>query len=208
MGTPSEVVDLFEQLAAMPRSTITDRMQSIREDEAVFRRGRPGGGGLRDLKVHEATNLMIALCAASATTKRKPDALETVHRVRTAVRLSDESLDAMQPEKTLHGLTLSSAKTAGEAIDSIIDDMRSGKYDKWVDNQPATVDVSFINHGSRVRLYVAKYSPDEKRMIVTVLVFRSENGDLDGFLITYTCAVDGILLQRLAEIIGPPPEDP
>jgi hypothetical protein len=200
-------VDIFERYAGIPKSTAMNYIQRLREDEKFFRRGRPGGGGV-DVEIHEVTNATIALCAAAATTRSRPDALETVRRVRAAVRISNSDLEAMCPQHRLRGLAIANAQTAGEALDSLISDMRTGTYEKWTEGRAAAITIDFVNHGAQIRFYIRRYRPDEQRMESTTIIYRDESGNVasHGGCLTYIHSLDGDVILALAEALGPMPE--
>src|SRR5258705_9708698 len=116
--------DIYQRYLGIPKSTAMHFAQQLRKDESVLRRGKQGAAGAIGLTAAETASWTIALCAATATTRKSPDPVETVKLARAAVRLSDPDLDARAAPEALDGLAIGRAETFGEAIDSLLNDMR------------------------------------------------------------------------------------
>jgi hypothetical protein len=209
MATSPIFCDIYERFIGFPKSTAMCFAQRIRADSGeppLMRRGKQGLGAL-DLNAFEVANWTIALCAATATTRKSPDAIETVKFARAAVRLSDRFLDPSCPPEAVEGLSIAGAKTFGEFIDSVISDMRSGAYRKWSGcNEPAlrSMTIRFFN-GAGGRIVVNLYRRlGGGRTLDAVLVFRGDNPADACHSLTYIHELDGELLEFLAEALGPP----
>jgi hypothetical protein len=212
MATTSIYCDIYKRFIGFPKSTSMTFAQRIRADSGeppLMRRGKQGLGAL-DLNAWEVANWTIALCAATATTRKSPDAIETVKFARAAVRLSDQYWDVACLPEAIEGLSIAGAKTFGEFIDSIIYDMRSGAYRKWSGcDEPAlrSMTIRFFN-GAGGRIVVNLYRRlGGGRTLDAALIFRGDNPADACHSLTYIHELDGEVLEFLAMALGPPDEE-
>jgi hypothetical protein len=209
MATTSIYCDIYERFIGFPKSTamcFAQRLRADRDKPPAMRRGKRGLGAL-DLNAFEVANWTIALCAATATTRKSPDAIETVKFARAAVRLSDRYLDASCPAEAIEGLAIGGATTFGEAIDSLISDMRSGAYRKWSGRDESglrSLTIRFYNGaGGRIVLNFYRRIKGGGTLDAS-LVFRGENPADQAHWLTYIHELDGEVLEFLAAALGPP----
>lgn len=200
MSNTPTFLELNHRLFGFPISTQTTYLQRLRDDEGIFPRGKQGGGAVAPAAVHVA-NLLIALCAAPSTGRKAPDAIETVRRVRGARRLFEYYIPPdLDFTSRIDGLRIESAVTFGEAIDSLIADMRSGQFVEWLGGD---VDISstirFFDHGARIFVNLRTRREGQKD---SILVFR--NDDMMGAPCLTRCTeIELIALQKIAEALGP-----
>jgi hypothetical protein len=193
---------IFERYLGVPKPTSRDFAQRLRKDPDLLRPGRQGFGA-PELTVSELSNWTIALCAATATTRKSPDAIQTVKLARAAVRLSEPDLDARCSPEALAGLAVGHAKTFGEAIDSLIVDMRSGAYKAWTCGQVHSLTIRFFNTGGRIVINLWRWVDDAAQ--TAVLVFRTDNHPADsGNSLTYIHELKGDALEALAATLDQP----
>jgi hypothetical protein len=205
MATSPAFCDVFERYCEIPNSTSMLAAQRLRVDESVLRRGRRGAGAL-DLSAAEVANWVIALCAATATTRKSPDAIETVKRARAAVRLHDPELDRDCPAPAIEGLAIAGAKTFGEAIDGLLADMRNGAFSTWTGSKPHILRISFFNNGGRITINLWRYREGGAQQ--AVLVFRNDGHPADkGSGLTFIHELNGDVLVALAGVLGPVPSE-
>jgi hypothetical protein len=196
MATTSAFSDIFNRLLGIPVSTSMTYLQRLREDETVFRRGKQGAGALEPTTT-EIANWLIALCATPSTGRKAPDALATVRIVRSAPRLVDMYVPpGASYTHHANGLAIEAAQNFGEAVDALIDDMRSGRYAEWLGSDiDAASSIRFFDHGGRVFVSLRARQPE------SFLVFR--NDDVFGPPgLTYTTELNIFVLQRIAEAMG------
>ena len=193
--------NIYEPLLGIPKSTAMHFCQALRQDETVFRRGKQGFGAIEPTAV-EVANWTIALCAATAVTRKSPDPIETIKFARAAVRLSGYGLDVSP--KALGNLAIANAATFGEAIDSLIADMRSGAYATWQDGWIANLRIRFFNNGGRIVVNLERFALGTGERTAAAIAFRSENpADSISPCLTFVHELDGVALERIAEILGP-----
>jgi hypothetical protein len=209
MATSTIFCDIYERFLGIPKSTamtFAQRLRADRDKPPAMRRGKPGAGAL-DLTAFEVANWTIALCAATATTRKRPDAIETVKFARAAVRLSDRFLDASCPPEAIEGLSIAGAQTFGEFIDIVIFHMRSGAYRKWSGCEESalrSMTIRFFN-GAGGRIVVNLYKRiGGGRTLDASLAFRGENPADQAHWLTYIHELDGEVLEFLAAALGPP----
>lgn len=202
MTTTPTFLEINQQLLGFPISTQTTYLQRLREDQSIYPRGKQGGGAVQPSASHVA-NLLIALAATPSSGRKTPDALATVRKVRAARRLRELY---KSPElnfiENADGLKIESCETFGEAIDSLIDDMRSGRYSPWIGTDiDAFSSIRFYDHGARIFVNLRK---SEEPGRGAFLVFR--NDDMRGEVCLTRCTeVDVLVLQRMAKALGPLP---
>jgi hypothetical protein len=208
MATSSIYTEIFDVFCGIPKSTamtVAQRIRADRDDPPLLRRGKQGVGAL-DLNAWEVANWIIALAAATATTRKCPDAIETVKLARATARLHEHDWDAQCPADAIEGLSIGSAETFGEAIDSLVNDMRSGAYLKWRGGPEgtATLGIRFFNNGGRIVINLRRFFKDGRSQ-GAVLVFRGENpADGPGMSLTFIHELNGDVLEELARALGPP----
>lgn len=173
-------------------------VQQLRKDEDVFRRGKQGLGAIEPT-TSEIANWTIALCAATATTRKSPDPISTVRFARAAVRLSEPC-----PPDAFGNLAIAHAKTFGQAIDSLLDDMRSGTFATWKNEpHPSSLSIRFFNNGGRIVVNLWRFAPGAALPVDAVIVYRGDNPADCAQSLTYIHELDGLALERLAEVLGP-----
>lgn len=175
---PTFADSIFPAYLGIPKSTANDYLQRLRAGKLV-RRGKQGPGAL-PLTTSEVGNWLIALCAATATTRERPDATETVKLVRAARRIFERSNPS--------GLSIDRAHTFGQAIDSLIDDMRAGR-------KAAKLRIRFVNNGGRIVVNLGD----------AAFVFRNDDHPADHpYSLTFVHELNGDVLEVVAAAMGPP----
>jgi hypothetical protein len=203
-ATTGAISRIFENDLGIPRPTSRDFVRRLRKDVAVIRPGKQGPHAPA-LSVSEVTNWTIALCAATATTRKSPDALETVRAVRAAPRIDHPDLARECLPEAIEGLSIDQAKTAGEAIDSLITDMRSGAFEQWKGGPdvPFMLRIRFVNGGRDILFNLTRFSTTGRSQSAFI-GFRSTQSFERGHYLTYTHELDGSALEHLAQAMGQP----
>jgi hypothetical protein len=189
----------FQALFGTPERTVRDQRARLSVDPTIMQpsiRGRTQP----PLAAHEAINLLIAVAAPAGGTRRPLSTLEIVRLCRAAQRLADEQC---RPEK-FAGLSIGHASTFGEAVDALVHDMRSGVFRKWCGPDGGRSWLKFFNGGSRLVLGVERY-PNGPLGESAALMFRNDAhpGDRETPFLESCNTVDGFVLERLAEMLGP-----
>lgn len=195
MATTTVFVEILSRLLGIPPSTITAYIQRLREDEAVFRRGKQGPGAIAPT-ADELANLLIALCATPSTGRKAPDPLEVVRIARAAARLTDSRVNS-----AIGCLAVAHANTFGEAIEALIADMRSGAYASWKGDGHPTANIRFYDHGGRILINLQSTAADPP----SVLVFRNDGGDFGGPCLNQIAELDMFAIEAIAKAMGPLP---
>jgi len=196
MATSTIYIEILSRLLGIPVPTITTYVQRLREDEAIFRRGKQGQGAV-DLTTSEIANLVIALCATPSTGRRAPKPLDVVKTCRAAKKLTEGALPSQIGDDIRH-FAFSRATTFGEALESLIGDMRSGLYAEWKgDTYPHAI-IRFYDHGGRifVNFHRDPTSPS------SFIVFRNDDGDFGGPCINQIAELDLFALEAVAQAMG------
>jgi hypothetical protein len=206
-ATAGVISKVIESDLGVPKPTSRDFLQRLRTDPKIIRPGRQGPNAPA-LSVSEVANWVIALCAATATTRKSPDTLETVRAVRAAPRLAHPDLDRECPPEAIEGLGIGQAKTAGDAIDSLITDMRSGAFEEWKGGpsgepigRPFILKIRFVDGGRDILFNLTRFS--KPRSESAFLAFRSTQSFELGWCLTYTHELNGFALEHLARAMGP-----
>lgn len=211
MATTAPFCELFEHRLGIPKSTAMAFAQRLRKDKSVLRRGRAGRAAV-DLTAQEVVNWTIALCAATSTARKGPDPIQTVKLARSAPRIRSDDLDKYCPLASLEGLGLAGAETFGEAIDSLIADMRSGAYARWHGSVgsapqclPYTLRVRFIDNAADIVINAWRWRDGAAQE--ATLVFRAENHPgARHHDLSFTHELSGFALEDIATVLGPLPE--
>jgi hypothetical protein len=205
-ATTTDFCSVFEARLGIRQGTAMLFAQRLRKDQTLLRRGRAGRGAV-DLTAQEVANWLIALCAATSTARKGPDAIATVKLARSAARVRAD--DIRCPPAALEGLGLASATTFGEAIDSLFTDMRTGAYARWhgVSSDPRwpvayVLRIRFINNAADIIINTMRFRDDAAQE--AVLVFRAENHPgAHWYNLNYTVELNGFALEALAATLGP-----
>jgi hypothetical protein len=212
MSTTGTYCEIFNRWLGIPRSTAMDTAQILRHEPAILRSGKRGRGALT-LTPAEVNNWLIALVAGKATTRAAPDAIETVRDVRAARRVTDPDLDDCV---AIADLSVAKAQTAGEALDALLHDMRTGAWQQWtggphMDGFELTgslgfVRLRFINNGRTVIFnFWRTIAGPPRQQESAVLIFRnSERPEQTGMYLTFTHELDGNALWRIADALNAP----
>ena len=198
------LISELHDLLRIPEPTIRDYVARLRKAPDLFSRGTQGRPP--PVTTAEVVNIIIALCAGTSHTRANPDPIETVRKIRQAP-LSEASVI---PPGVLDGLRVGQVATAGDVLDSLLADMRSGAYDKWAgvgygekrelnDMPLAIVTIRFRTRETIVNIY--------KGRDPVVLIFKYEL-HLDDLIsaLTIERSLDGSALQQIAHKMGPPLE--
>jgi hypothetical protein len=200
-ATAGQVSDVYERYFGVPKPTSRDFAQRLRKDPALLRRGKQGPNA-PELTISELTNWTIALVAATATTRKCPDAVETVRLARAARRLDSDDLEAYCQPEALEGLAVARATTAGAAIDSLLSDMRSGAFRAWKSDGPTSLSIRFFNNGGRIVINTLRFKNGQ--MQKAALVFRSDGHPADrAYSLIFIHQIEGDALEALAALGTP-----
>ncbi len=200
-ATAPLIAETLDRLLGVPKSTALDFASRLRRDESLFRRGKQGPGALA-VSATELANWTIAVCAATAITRKSPDAVDTVKLARGATRILEPDLAARCPPEAVEGLAISQARTFGEAIDGLIADMRSGAFKAWRgEDHPSSLHIRFFDNGARIVFNFWRWRAGAAQ--AAVLVFRRDRQDGDmARALTHVAELDGYALEVLAAAIG------
>lgn len=190
MATSTVYTEILSRLLGIPVPTITTYMQRLREDEAIFRRGKQGLGAI-DLTAAELANLIIALCATPSTGRSAPKPLDVVRTARAAKKLSPIIAD-----ETSH-FAFSRAEIFGEALEALIGDMRNGTYAAWKGEHYPLATIRFFDHGGRIIVNFQRGTGS-----LSSFVFRNDNGDFGGPCLNRIAELDLFALEAVAQAMG------
>lgn len=199
----SDANGFFQEAFGVAPKVLGLHRQRLASDPALMRPLRRGCAQ-DPLGGHEVTNLVISVCAPSCAAHRYPDTVETVRLCRAAMRVTDDFDRAMNPPERFAGLSFGNAATFGEAIDGLLMDLRSGAFAAWCGPEGGRSWLKFYNSGSRIVIGAERFTPTPSERVG--MVFRNDHnpGDRDSGFLTCVNEVDGIALERLAGLLGPP----
>jgi len=135
-----QYVDLLNRILDVPIGTILDYGKALRSEGLLRKAGHGPRGGVH-LSSGDATNWLLAL----ALDHRRGECIaENVRRVRG---LYHNEPPIELPAGLTLGLTFFRAATAGEAIERLLDDIRTGRLTTWAANEPYKLDVAVESRG-------------------------------------------------------------
>jgi len=202
MATAGTYLDIFEHGLGQAQTTAVHVAQALRADESILRRGKRGFGAL-SLTAAEASNWLIALAAPIAPTAKAPSPIETVRSVRAASRLP-----ASGRHDVMDGLSVADASTFGEALDSLLRDMRSGTFRAWQGRGGMTLNIRFVDGGRLAIVYAARwFTGSQPHSESAEIVFRNEScaGANRAYAFTRINQISHEVLEKIAEALGPLP---
>jgi hypothetical protein len=144
----------------------------------------------------DAANWLIALCIDHA---RGDDVAETVRRVR-ALPLDVEKSEI--PKDAAAETDFASARTAGDAVDGLINDLRSQRLGKPATWKQYALQVEFLDRGKSVVVMLKTVA------IADTIVFFGQPTQAEGNAIcalTHAAKLAGFMLMYLALALGPLP---
>ena len=163
MATSGEIAEILSQELGMTMGAVQYYAQTLRNAGLLSKGGR--GLAAAHLTVVDVSNWLLALCVS-----------ETAATAPTEVNLTREAaFDPMTSavlKDVSRGLKVANAKTAGEAIESLIWDMIDGRFRDWQGQRPVAVPttseswhlgilrptavVEFVVSGQAVSLHLSK----------------------------------------------------
>lgn len=163
MATSGDLAEILTEELGMSKGTVQLYAQTIRDAGMLTKGGR--GLSAAAMSISDATNWVLALCA-SETAAAAPEEVRLTRAAPLDVLTSTLSKDFIR------GLHVGSAKTAGDAIELIIDDLIEGRVTRWQEHitvSPSqgseswhlgilrpTITVDFVVGGQNVSIHFAK----------------------------------------------------
>jgi hypothetical protein len=144
------IVDVLTKWLGFTKSGVNFYMANLRPHGLVPNTGTTGTGAA-DFETSHAVNLLIGLVASPSVAS----AVETVKKTRAALRLPNPDGNH-QARSVLHGLTVEDKATFGEALDALIDDIRSGRYRSWLGEDDPALTVEFTNYGEQLDMGIGR----------------------------------------------------
>jgi hypothetical protein len=173
--------------------TVLERGKALRASGQVSKRIKGAGRGAR-MTSRDAVNLFLA-CALDHRYGTNP--AEAVRQVRE-LEFDPESIRLIP----LGGLTCWGARTAGEALENLIDDYRTGRVAIWAKGEKVEVKVMIDLRGLAVFIYLTKPDRDAiegKHAVADYTV----SGYLQNPLpLKRQMEVDGTIFEKFAKILG------
>jgi hypothetical protein len=128
MATSGEIAEILSEELGMTKGAVQYYAQTLRDAGMLSKGGR--GLAAAHMSIEDVTNWLLALCVS-----------DTAATAPEEVRLTRESpLDEMTStlsNEVIRGLHVGNAKTAGEAIELLIDDMIEGRFKQWQEQRVA-----------------------------------------------------------------------
>jgi hypothetical protein len=133
MATSGEIAEILSQELGMTMGAVQYYAQTMRDAGLLSKGGR--GLAAAHLTVVDVSNWLFALCV-SETAATAP---EEVKLTREAAL---DTVASVLMKDVSRGLKVANAKTAGEAIESLIWDMIDGRFRDWQGQRPVAVQTS------------------------------------------------------------------
>jgi hypothetical protein len=190
----------LHRLTGHSAPTIRNEISALRRDHTVMRPGKQGPRA-PSLSTSETINLVVALVGNTSHKRTNLDPIDIVRNVRAAPLARQDV-----PQNMLDGLKLADAKTAGAALDSILDDMRNGAwYERFgvqKENLPPTFKLRVHFRAGSVTIKISTLKAD------AMLRYRREapSDELLSFVETERTLHDSAL-EELARAMGPPDKE-
>ncbi|MCF8475740.1 MAG: hypothetical protein K9G60_01825 [Pseudolabrys sp.] len=190
MATTGPIIDLFK--ATLGTATRNGRHMAQHLRDCGKLRGEVGKRNLH-LTTSEAVTWVIAQALAPKITagNETADYWRSLHVSTIGTR----------PEKDrslLDGCGLRGSRSLGEALDALVDDMRSGAFRQWCDREPeaVTLTVEFHSEGY-AQIFIDRTGADR------ALFFGFGPPDASSLAVKRITRLDGALFESLAELLGP-----
>jgi hypothetical protein len=127
MATSGEIAEILSEELGVAKGAVQYYAQTMRDAGMLSKGGR--GLAAAHMYIGDVSNWLLALCV-SETAASAPEEV----RLTRAAPL-DEKTSKLSADVT-RGLHVGTAKTAGEAIELLIDDMIEGRFKRW-EEQPS-----------------------------------------------------------------------
>lgn len=169
--TPGTLQSLLSGWVNVPLPTLDMRARSLRAAGMLTTKGR--GLSAAEVTESDATNLLLV---AVLVFERGADIAAEVRRVREMPLIGQHYASGSYPDPTatesntadalhfLAGLSICECTQAGEALDSIFADMRSGEFGAWAQGVPVDVIVNYHAPNDRISVFIDR--PDFRKGVL------------------------------------------
>lgn len=203
-----ELTEIISKVSDSPLRTVKGHAQAC-QIGGLMQRGKRGRYGGADMCESDCVNLLLA---ASLNHPRGEGVAKSVKRIRSlklrhVVTLPEVPNDELEPRiRTVFGFVngLSIANPlieCGDALESIVRDMRDGTFDKWAGDDYVDVTATFLDLGRSVLISIhrkAKSGPSRQ-----IALSFMPGSDLRKSIIEKSVTWNTAIFRRLAEALGP-----
>jgi hypothetical protein len=193
----TDLANFLSAALEIPTGTVLDRAKTLRASD-LLTCGKQGRFARANLTSADAVNSLIA---NTIDRQRGESVADAVQRVR-ALRPDSPPLEL--PQGLTRGLSFFHADNAGAALESLIDDMRSGRLAEWAAGEPYTLAVTFDARGASVFASLdlpKRYELDFRNAICGF----AQPGFAERVRqVERNITVGGDVFERLADALGPP----
>lgn len=207
-ATSGDLVDIFVSDLGTTGSAARFYAQDLRRRGLL--RGKGQQGTSVRLSTVEANRWLIAQLVAPSVAS----SATTIARVRGAdfssatfhpfIRADGSTMPTDENRRCVaafaHGLSFATAPTFGEALDSIVDDFRSGAWAAWAGEAPYELIFEFIDAGNHMQIYLTRKGTYES---VVYQYAPAKPAPKIGQAVTQILRLQGTTLERIAGALGP-----
>jgi hypothetical protein len=193
-----ELTDFYSDTLQIARGTVAAKVVEAQQygDFARGTRGRHSGA---DLSERDCVNLLLAL---TLDTPRGESVIPLVRRVRRLMH--DRKPVALPPDFAL-GLRCFAKVTAGETLESVITDFRTGTFEKWAAGEQFTLGIGIDSRGASVFVHADKPKREPLDFRSIVAGFGRHPPEKQRPLVERQVTLRGEWFRQIAERLGPLP---
>lgn len=200
-----ELTGIISEADNSPMRTVQGHAQTC-QIGGIMQRGERGRYGGADMRESDCVNLLLA---ASLNHPRGESLVKNVRRIRAMPLRSviypmppdisdDERSNVVR--RFLSGLSLKTdVLPCGEALETIIRDMRTGAFDAWVGAAKIEVSAKFDERDRSAMIVIQDMSDDRRN----VALYFSRDGGAREVAIERSVIWNTAVFRRFAEALGP-----
>lgn len=189
----SELADFLSSALNVKNGTVYNRVKDLRA-AGLLTVGKQGPHAGARMTSADAINLVLANLLDH---ERGDKVAENVRRVRNLPIAEFIEL----PAGLTDGLSCCVAKTTGDALDSLLNDLRMGTFDRWSAGEAASGTIQFDSSGLQFLFLITKPKRWDLDFRSATIAFGPR---LDKWLLRRFVNLDFDLFRQLAEALGPP----
>jgi hypothetical protein len=195
-----ELTDFYSDTLQIARGTVAATVVESQQ-YGDFARGTRGRNSGADLSERDCVNLLLALALEAP---RGESVIPMVRRVR---RLLHDQRPVALPADFARGLQCFAKVTAGETLESVIADFRSGTFDSWAAGEQFTLGVGIDSRGASVFVHADKPKRNDDLLDFRSIVagFGRHPPENQRPLVERQVTLRGEWFRQIAERLGPLP---
>jgi hypothetical protein len=199
MAKATEILDILSDACGIGRPAIALYAQKLRNAGLVSKGGR--GVNAAHWGTTDTVNVLIAILS-NATPGTVADNIRAVRALPNDHMAGSDMFEGLWPDAM-------PLVVAGSALDAIIDAMRSGAWNRWIENRTMLAYLAFVDGTRRVEFTFVNGDTEQSASVHFGGVLRKWHGPLVKTLALDFSEIGDLrdggspLLQRLAAALGP-----